>query len=520
MIFISSLLLAAYAWVSFSGYLNYGDCLSYASVSRSIVEGLGIYQNSYPPVGLAQLGHYPSADFTQSLGLPLFQAIFFKIFGARDWVAAMVSCLTMVGWISVAGLLARRFLTTKATLGLFFIVLVFNPFLLPYSISGLTEPLFALVLVSAIFVYLKNPSSVFCAFGFGALLACCHLVRSTTLFYWPAFIYLLFVAEKNPRFSKSHLALIFGFVLVQIPLFIRSKMALEHNIFISLPQAVFLDLDHDYFIRILRSVDPFVLKQDLLPYVLEHASDYIFRTLRNLGSLLYHLLIRDWGLNFIFLPFVGSFFLRFQRREEHVFVRFTQILFICSLGGFSIAWPITRYFYPIVPFVGIVAIMVLVQVAAKMFERRAELRTRFIYAFAAMAVLITLGVQLKIMRANDWKRLEFKWAYLPEFIDRNLPEGASIVTNIPDLVSWHGGAHRKAILFPNTLEDLATIDSKFVKVDGILITDDVNGLSTITSEDPWNMILRDPQNTKIPGFVLAEVYDQKKSRAVLFKRDL
>lgn len=135
----------SYYEAAFQG-LIYNDAMDYASIARNIALGKGLISQYLTPLGLAHHG-VPQPDLWRAPLWPLVLACFQKVFGFIDEASALAGGFCFAASAVFVFLLGFRFfnILVGITSCLLFI---FSRQILNFSISGLTEPLAILLMLS------------------------------------------------------------------------------------------------------------------------------------------------------------------------------------------------------------------------------------------------------------------------------------------------------------------------------------------------------------------------------------
>ncbi|MGB9792583.1 MAG: glycosyltransferase family 39 protein [Thermacetogeniaceae bacterium] len=138
----------AYCRSAFQGlFLN--DAQDYASIARNIALGRGFLSQYVTPLGLAHHG-VPQPDLWRAPLWPILLAAFQKAFGFSDTASALAGGACHVAAACLVFLLGRRWFGVPAALSAAALYLLSAP-ILEFSISGMTEPLAALLMLIWVF---------------------------------------------------------------------------------------------------------------------------------------------------------------------------------------------------------------------------------------------------------------------------------------------------------------------------------------------------------------------------------
>ncbi len=157
LILILLLAVALFAWQQYFEHaflaLPYNDAMDYASIARNIAEGKGVVSSYLTPLSLAH-AEEPYPNIWRAPLWPIILAASFSFFGFTDQVAASTSGFFYIAALVPLVLLGRKLAGSLVAFwaGLLYI---FSPASLYYSISGMTEPLAAFLMLLWLFLLWK-----------------------------------------------------------------------------------------------------------------------------------------------------------------------------------------------------------------------------------------------------------------------------------------------------------------------------------------------------------------------------
>ena len=204
-------------------FLCYPDAMEYASVARNLARGQGATSQALWVLRLAFSAELPAAEVRRPLLFPFWLSVLFRLFGAKDVVAILGTAFWWAMLIGLTFCFAYRFFSLEvAVWGA--LLLLFDKGTLTLAFSGLTEPLFAVLLLLAVWVLLESKSPIH-FIAVGVLLGLAQWTRANAFFYlFPA---LIFVGGKNRQVVLTRvLCLMAGFFVVCLPIAFRNYQAL------------------------------------------------------------------------------------------------------------------------------------------------------------------------------------------------------------------------------------------------------------------------------------------------------
>jgi hypothetical protein len=500
--------------LQYNGGPDYGDVLSYGSIARSISLGYGIVQNTTAPAVLAKLGHYPIMDLMQPLGFYLVEGVLFKIFGASENTIVGISFVFTLLWLAMIWIWSQTLTLKPITAFSVYGILLLSPFLLTFSYSGLTEPFYTFLFLSTLYLYFFKPVSRPLFFALGALAMFAAITRPSSIFYTPAVAWLLVTDARIKQKRSILFYALAGMILVKLPFLIRQQIYQAHdNSLWSSFQEILLQFNKTEFYALLRSSQPDWSVIPNLNNVGSYLIPVMIRTVKNFFNLGSSLLLHAPGSQWVFLLFPLTIFVLPKDAQRRRLCIFTFILFVSSYLGFSFAWPQNRYFFPILPLLT----LCLGFSSEEFFARNPNVKCgKFNHAIALVALLVGAHWLNSQRQAFTNPPATNKWLYMKKFISDNIPPRATIVTNHYSILSWYAGADRRAILYPNHLDEINYIHQNYTNVDAVLLTDELTWL--LPSGAEWSDILNQPPKQLAENYMLKAVYQDNRSKAVLYLR--
>jgi hypothetical protein len=325
------------------------DAMRYASVARAFLRGEGFAWKQYLPFELATEGYNPDKQYPHFLH-PLVIAGAMQLFGEQDVSLALASALPTVLAAVLIFLLGCAWFDLRAGL-LAALAFALGADTLYYGLSGLTEPLFTVLLLCSVFCFAQGPKKgtrmpVAWIAAAGAILGLGQAVRPVgELYFVPYLIVLLAVRERRWANAAAFTAA-FG-LLFSLTTWVGAGRFLPVG-------------DPSY--GLLTGIGEFKEKYDFhrmlaLPsapwaYALSHWADFSGKLLASA-----HHYVKD------FLPvvgsggavagalFVASWLVRYREPALGKVRALLLLLMAAQVGVNLLLWPTDRYFFPFLPFV-------------------------------------------------------------------------------------------------------------------------------------------------------------------------
>ena len=182
-----------------------------------ILDGLYYFWFAYD---VSMIGHLPTEYYIENDGWPIFLGSLLKIFHFENFLDYMTFQRIITGILSIVTalpifLLCKKFFNVKyALIGA--AIFIFEPRLVQNSLTGITEPLYLLLISSSLVLFFSsNKKFIFISFGFVALAT---IVRSEALFLFIVFsiLYIIKFRVDRKMITKYTIAILI-FVLVLLP---------------------------------------------------------------------------------------------------------------------------------------------------------------------------------------------------------------------------------------------------------------------------------------------------------------
>lgn len=170
-----------------------GDAYTYADIARRIASGRGFTVGALYP---AELHYGVSADHPSLLRAPLWPLVlagFFTVLGARPEAIQLALGLLFVGNVLAALALASR-LAGRVAGALAGVAVASSPFLLAFTLDGLSELLFALLLTLVLLACAEGRRPIV----LGVLCGLAYLARPNGIAALPAAMLLLAIRRRSP----------------------------------------------------------------------------------------------------------------------------------------------------------------------------------------------------------------------------------------------------------------------------------------------------------------------------------
>lgn len=455
-------LLAAAVWLAnFSlrpDFFSSDDAAVYADLARNILTGHGLVSNTLYPVFLVKMS--PPLTIWPSLYppfYPLILALGFLIFGASENSSAFVNGFFFLATIPFIYLLATK-LFNKGVALLSLTWYVFNPSVLAFSVSGMTESLFAFLITSSAYL-LFSVKNIF-LFFVGLLIGFSYLTRLPGILLLPLAIgFLLFKKEKQ---IKGIIYVLIGFALPVIianqwsPSTIWSNQSIQNS--------------NIWDVLAVDSVFPSVgIYSVMEPITLDLLLTHLDLLLKKIIFNIYHF----WQGLFtsttptVVVLYLLSFFLPLPKKSRR-FRIFTLVILITFITFHLITIFDFRYILPLLPLILILSSAVFLAFLEKFASRRL-LFSVFIFTvlFIVVPIFTSTGYGTSIQRSLAHPRKPTVLYLLAQIVSENTPPNAVIATDRPAHISWY--TNRKSVLLPLQPTDLAKIEGK-LPIDALFLS--------------------------------------------------
>ena len=512
----------AYFGVNFIGLVA-PDALYYASIARNLVRGDGYHANVISPILLSYLGTNAFVPLVNPPLFPYLLALLFKIGGVSSWAPALAtSFFYLVSVIPLYLISIRLFGRSGAVITS--LVYLFEPTMLYLSISGLTEPVFICFLLMGFLFLLLFFEDEKWVYGFltGVCIGLCKLIRFNANVFIIAIAVALIIFLKERRVRAVGLFAV-GVILVNVPELIRFSAVKTQSLTAGLLNYGAIDGTDQYPLTTLgRILNPMTSWE----YIRTFPRDFLYKYIDNLFY---------YCKNFFTMtnPIITAFFTvsLFSFKNDRMarpflFIIGLSILVQMVLISYNIA--IIRYFYVFIPFVIIFGV-------GYFFERIYEAKPSLTYkSFLMLLAIIFFLTTVRphtifitgyrvLFRNYETKEALFvkQQRMIGDFVREHTKKDDFIATDFTS-IGWY--ADRKTLWLPISFDVLETIDSKYKKVDAILVTSasDVKDVTKLTGVAKnlveWKNILDNPPE-RWGKYVLFKQGDIRGEKFVFYKRE-
>lgn len=325
------------------------DAMRYASVARAYLRGEGFAWRQYLPYELATEGYNPDKRYPHFLH-PLLIAAAIVLMGERDAAVALASAVPTVLAALLVYALGRRWFDVRVGL-VAALTFALNADVLYYGLSGLTEPLFTVILlvVAAWFVLgLRRGGWAAAAWmaGAGAALGLSQAVRPVGVLYALPFAFVALVA-KGPRLQRAG-AFAVGFAVFFV---LTTWVGAGRFLPVGDPSYGLLtgvgDFKETYDFHRSLAVPPAPWA-----YVFAHWGDYWAKVQASAHHYVKDILgVLGSGSAVVGALFVASWLVRYADDALNKIRLLVLLLMAAQLGINLLLWPTDRYFFPFLPFV-------------------------------------------------------------------------------------------------------------------------------------------------------------------------
>ncbi|GAB4506388.1 MAG: hypothetical protein Kow00123_05260 [Anaerolineales bacterium] len=345
---VSALALYAYGARAFTR-ISSPDAMRYASVARAYLRGEGFAWRQYLPYELATEGYNPDKRYPHFLH-PLATAGAMALLGERDVAVALASAVPTVLAALLVFALGRRWFDARVGL-VAALAFALGADTLYYGLSGLTEPLFTVVLVLAVACYVVGlrrdgwAAAAWMAVA-GAVLGLGQAVRPVGVLYALPFAVVALVA-KGPRWRRAG-AFVGGFAaLFALTTWVGAGRFLpvgdpSYGLLTGIGE---FKEKYDFHRMLAVPPDPwayvFAHRTDFWAKVQASAHHYVKDILTVLGS----------GNAVVGALFAASWLVRYRDDALSKVRLLVLLLMAAQLGVNLLLWPTDRYFFPFLPFV-------------------------------------------------------------------------------------------------------------------------------------------------------------------------
>jgi len=345
---VSALALYAYGARAFTR-ISSPDAMRYASVARAYLRGEGFAWRQYLPYELATEGYNPDKRYPHFLH-PLAIAAAMTLLGERDAAVALASAVPTVLAALLVFALGRRWFDARVGL-VAALAFALGADTLYYGLSGLTEPLFTVVLLIVAACYVAGlrrggwTAAAWMA-GAGAALGLGQAVRPVGVLYALPFALVALIA-KGPRWRRAG-AFLAGFAaLFALTTWVGAGRFLP----VGDPSYGLLtgigEFREKYDFHRMLAVPP-----DPWAYVFAHRGDFWAKVQASARHYVKDILpVLGSGNAVVGALFAASWLVRYHDDALNKVRLLVLLLMAAQLGVNLLLWPTDRYFFPFLPFV-------------------------------------------------------------------------------------------------------------------------------------------------------------------------
>jgi 4-amino-4-deoxy-L-arabinose transferase-like glycosyltransferase len=504
--------LALFVWLAYFrinfGGLTAPDAMHYATIARNIIRGNGMLADD---AIVAEVAFLKDNIFrvTRNAPLhPLIMSVFFFIFGISDYSAAFSSAFLYLLSVPIIYLLGKKLFDEKVAWfsSLLFII---NPYLLGYSISGLTEPLFIFFILLSFYLL----SISFDRKGFfivGALLGLSRLVKIHAVFFLLPFLCCAWFFKKGQGLKNSF-ALFFGFIVLSLPEIIRGYMLFGDPIFSGYTNIIYhfkYSSDHltnSFKIAALPNWWDIVFVN--LPVFAKH---YVIGLERHCYFFLS-------SMSFLLMAlFIVGIFRWYDNRNRNLFKAVLLFSILIELLALSVSRQPARYFHIFIPLMLIFSMEFMCDLFSKI---------RFKYGFGRKSAIAILVVFLAYPSGLDFvsalktqtdphQRVGFP--FIKELLAKYTGADEIIVTDFCGL-AWP--ADRRMVGLPLNYTGLRQVEEK-IEVSAILLTNYGQGWMKKyegTNMSDWHDAYSNPP-LGLGKYRFIGIFNDGEQRVVLYKK--
>lgn len=433
------------------------DAAIYADIARNIVSGKGAVSNSLYPFFLDKIP--PSSGPWPSLYphfYPLVLSLGFLIFGISQVSSAATNGVFFLATLSFLFLLAKRLFNQKVAI-LSSLWYIFNPSLLGFSTSGMTESLFIFLTVASFyFLFLENSQP----FLTGFLIGLSYLTRFQGILFLLITLGVLLLQKKTR--GREIIYLLIGFFL---PVIIYKLL---------LPPTV---LDYggfkESFIWSIISTGAIIpqagVSSILKPPALDALPANLALVFKKIVFNFYYFLqgFLTATIPTIVVLYILNFFLPTSKKASQFRILILSLLITFAFFHFITLFEF-RYLQTLLPFIIILSSATFLAFLEKFTPKKlAQYAAIFTFLFIILPLFTSSGSGTAIKRAFAHPRKTTILYLLAKIVKENTSSEAITVTDKAAHIAWYG--NRKTILLPLNPEDLAKIDKK-IPVDALFIS--------------------------------------------------
>jgi hypothetical protein len=325
------------------------DAMRYASIAREFLHGDGFAWRQYLPYEMASEGYNPDKQYPHFL-YPLVIAGAIRLFGEQDLSVALASALPTVLAAILIFLLGCAWFDLRAG---FLAALAFalGADTLYYGLSGLTEPLFTVLLLCGVFFLARGlrkgtRSPVAWIAAAGAILGLGQAVRPVGALYVVPFVVVLLATRERRWANAAAFAAAFGLLFGMTTWVGAGRFLPVGDPSYGLLTGIGEFKEKYDFHRML------ALPPDPWAYALAHWADFSGKILSSARHYVKEFLpVLGSGSAAAGALFVASWLVRYREPALGNIRALILLLMAAQLGVNLLLWPTDRYFFPFLPFV-------------------------------------------------------------------------------------------------------------------------------------------------------------------------
>lgn len=499
---------------NFTGLLP-TDTYRYAAIARNILTGDGFVESQIWPVRFVYDSEPPFHVNRIPPLQPFLIAASFKLFGTSEASSAIVSGIFYVLTAFLTFLILNHLFPhrSKWLILTVLVLLLFDPTLLRYSISGLTELTFCFFLLFSLYAILKGISKYHLLFA-GVLYGFAYLTRPEALIYTlPISVFLFFFHNKNWQFSAYFLL---SFVLSLLPYLIWRYITFgnpffELNTYLLLRHTI--TFPGEIAVSSLNDISP-------ISYILTHPAVIFKKFLDGLLNAYFRVLYTTNP--YVMVLFIaGSYRIITYKmsiseiRVKLLFLLYALFLISILFSSFTSYKENIRFLVPFIPLIIIYSTEPALYSINKAFPNR-NLNTFIIMAFVFFIISPTLYSHFHHGKVEDYRESAklFEYRKLGNWIRHTTEKDDFVITNLPQEIAWYSDRH--CIGLPVSSEVIQTIDKDIVNISAVLLSSIRRLDLSVPFNSKWNDVLYQSRN--IPRYRL--LFQNKHSDIVslLFQR--
>ena len=414
-------------------------------------------------------GNLPTEWTPANNGWPIFLSFWFSVINLENSfqymqlqriISIILSTLIMVP----VYFLCRKFFDEKIALvgaSLF----VFDPRLLLNSLLGITEPLFILLGISSLVVFLKySRATIILSF---VLVSLCTIVRSEGIFLFFTLTILFFIKYRfSKEILRTYLPCIVLFFLILTPI-------LSYRIDVIGSDGIFLRASGET-IRIISNSSNEGFNETF---------DGILLFMKYLGWIMIP--------NFIvFVPFGIIQFFRNRTKETNFIIIFLVVSSLPILYAYVSQAQDTRYFYFLYPIFCLISLYSVKTYLSKLPKNNLIL------------VLMIIGILLSSIGFYEYKKIDYEK-------EKEFNEIAKIISEIPSGLNFHPSETQyiRAAELPTNWPFLFYDDTHKIKTIDTSNYENLEDFISNSREDLTHLIVDD--NSKLPEFLKQVYYNEE-----------